>query len=87
MAVEPPTLPAVCTRIIGLPRGAERVGEEQLGLHHALEEVGRLADHERVDVGPVRSASSSARLRGLAHEAGDRDVVAAPSCAWSGRCR
>ena len=31
MAVEPPTLPAVCTRSIGLPARAERVGEEQLG--------------------------------------------------------
>ena len=33
-----------------LARGAERLGEEQLGHHHALEQVGRLADDDRVDV-------------------------------------
>jgi hypothetical protein len=35
-----------------LPRGTERVGEVELGLHHAFEEVGRLADDDRVDVAP-----------------------------------
>ena len=45
-----------------LARAAERVGEEELGLHDALERVGRLADHDRVDVGPRHSASSSARV-------------------------
>ncbi len=48
--VEPPTLPAVWTRSIGLPGAAERVGEEQLRLHDAFERVGRLADDDRVDV-------------------------------------
>src|SRR4026208_872028 len=32
----------------GLPGGAERVGEVELGHHHALEHVGGLADHHRV---------------------------------------
>ena len=31
---------------------AQRVGQVQLGHHHALEEVGRLADDDGVDVGP-----------------------------------
>ena len=53
MPVVPPTEPAVWTRNIGLPRRAERVGQVQLGLHDALEEVGRLAEHDGVDVGPV----------------------------------
>ena len=30
---------------------AERVGQVQLGHHHALEQVGRLADHDGVDAG------------------------------------
>jgi hypothetical protein len=29
---------------------SERIGEEQLGHHHALEHVGCLADDDRVDV-------------------------------------
>ena len=33
-----------------LPGGAERVGQEQLGHHHALEQVRRLADDDRVDL-------------------------------------
>ena len=36
-----------------LARGAERVGQVQLRLHDAFEEVGRLADDDRVDVRPV----------------------------------
>ncbi len=35
----------------GLPDRAERVGQRQLRHHHRLERVGRLADHDRVDVG------------------------------------
>ena len=50
IAVEPPTEPAVCTRSSGLPDGAERLGEVELGHHHALEQVGRLADDDGVDV-------------------------------------
>jgi hypothetical protein len=33
-----------------LTDGAEGVGQVQLGHHHALEQVRRLADHDRVDV-------------------------------------
>ena len=76
LAVEHPTLPAVCTRSMGLPCGAERVGEEQLGLHDAFEDVGRLAHHQRVDVTPVEAGVVERAARRLAHEAGDGDVGA-----------
>ena len=55
---------------------AERVGEVQLGHHHALEQVGRLADHDRVDVVEPRSASASARSIASRHRPGDRHVLA-----------
>ena len=44
-----------------LARGAERVGEVELGLHHAFEQVGRLADDDRVDVGTRSSRRRRAR--------------------------
>ena len=44
-----------------LARAAERVGEEQLGHDHALEGVGGLADHDRVDVGPGAARRRRAR--------------------------
>ena len=75
MAVEPPTEPAVCTRNSGLPVRAEGVGQEQLGHHHALEEVGRLADDDGVDVGPGHLGVGEGPLGGLPHEAGHRDVA------------
>ena len=59
IAVEPPTEPAVCTRIIGLPTAPAR--RRCTARHHdALEHVGRLADDDRVDVGQRRHRSSSA---------------------------
>ena len=50
-----------------LAGGAERVGQVQLGHHHALEQVGRLADHDRVDVRQRRPASASARSTASRH--------------------
>ena len=75
-AVEPPTEPAVCTRIIGLPDRAERVGEVQLGHHHALEHVGRLADDDRVDVGQRQPGVVERPVGRLAAQPGDRHVAA-----------
>ena len=75
-AVEPPTEPAVCTRSSGLPGRAERVGQEQLGHHHALEQVGRLADDDRVDVVPADLRVGQRAVDGLAQQAGHRDVLA-----------
>ena len=54
---------------------AERVGQVQLGHHHALEEVGRLADDDRVDVGPVELGVVRGRGRGLPDEPGHRHVA------------
>ena len=59
-----------------LAGGAEGVGEEQLRHHHALEEVGRLADDDGVDVGPRHLGVVEGAGRGLADEAGHRDVAA-----------
>ena len=75
IAVEPPTEPAVCTRNSGLPDRAEGVGEEQLGHHHALEEVGRLADDDGVDVLPGHLGVGQGPGGGLADEPGHRDVA------------
>ena len=66
----------MCTRNSGLPARAERVGEVQLGHHHALEEVGRLADDDGVDVGPGHLGVGERAGGGLAHEPGHRDVAA-----------
>ena len=58
----------------GLADSAERVGEIELRLHDALEQVRRLAEDDRVDVleghlGVVESAK-----HGFANETTDRDV-------------
>ena len=58
-----------------LVRRAERVGEVHLGHEDALEHVGRLADHDGVDVGPVHPGVLERLDGGLAHESGDRHVV------------
>ena len=59
-----------------LARAPERVGEEQLGLDDAFERVGRLADHDRVDVGErALGVFERAQCR-LAQQARDRNVVA-----------
>ena len=55
---------------------AERVGEVQLGHRDALEHVGRLADDDRVDVGVRHARVVERLLRGFAHEARDRHVLA-----------
>ena len=55
---------------------AERVGEVELRHRDALEHVGRLADHDRVDVGPRHARVFERLERGLAHEAGHRHVLA-----------
>ena len=53
---------------------AERIGEVQLRLHHALEQIGRLAQHDRVDVGPVELRVLERAGRRLTHESAERDV-------------
>ena len=58
----------------GLSRTTERVGEEQLRLDDAFECIGRLADHDRVDVGPRALGVVERRERGLTQQAGDRHV-------------
>ena len=76
MAVEPPTEPAVCTRSSGLPTAPSDLGEEQLGHHHALEQVGRLADDDRVDVVEGEAGVLERAVDRLAAQAGHRDVLA-----------
>ena len=79
MAVEPPTEPAVWTRNMRLAGGAEGVGQEQLRHHHALEEVGGLADDDGVDVGPGHLGVVEGPLGGLA----DRPAMeTSPRVAW-----
>ena len=58
-----------------LARRAERVGQVQLGHHHALEEVGRLADHDGVDVGPGHLGVGQRTRRRLPDEPGHRHVA------------
>ncbi len=65
MNVEPPTRARGVHAQHRLARAAERVGEEQLGLHDAFERVGCLADDDRVDVGPRASRRRRARASRL----------------------
>ena len=59
-----------------LADGTERLRKVQLGHHHAFEHVRRLAEHDRVDIGPRHLCVFERAHRGLAHEARDRHVVA-----------
>ena len=59
-----------------LAHRAERVGQVELRLHDALEEVGRLADHDGVDVGQRHVRVVERAEHGLADEPAERDVVA-----------
>ena len=52
------------------------VGHEQLGHHDALEEVGRLADDDGIDVVERRSRVGQRAVDGLAHEAVHRHILA-----------
>ena len=63
MAVDPPTEPGGVHAEQRLAGRAEGVGQVQLGHHHALEEVGGLADDDGVDVGPASSRRRRARGR------------------------
>ena len=76
IAVEPPTEPAVCTRSKRLAGRSERLGEVQLGHHDALEQIGRLADDDRVDVVERQLGVGQRAVDGLAQEPGHRDVTA-----------
>ena len=55
---------------------AERVGEVELGHHDALEQVGGLADDDRVDVVERQLGVGEGTVDGFAQEPGDRDVLA-----------
>ena len=59
-----------------LAGSADRVGHEQFGHHDALEEVGRLADDDGVDVVERRTRVFECLVDGLAHQAVHRDVLA-----------
>ncbi|CAM5617544.1 hypothetical protein SMICM304S_11481 [Streptomyces microflavus] len=58
-----------------LADGSEGVREIQLRHHDALEEVGRLADDDGVDVAPGQSGVLQGTDRRLADQSGDGDVV------------
>ena len=58
-----------------LAGGAERVRHVQLGLHHALEQVGRLAEDDRVDVGPCHLRVVERSDGGFPDQAGERHVA------------
>src|SRR5690606_26097584 len=60
----------------GLAHRADGLREVELGHHHALEEVGRLAEDDGVDVGPGHLGVLQGLDHRLPHEAGDRDVAA-----------
>ena len=59
-----------------LADGTESLGEVELGHHHALEQVGCLADHDGVDVVEVDPGVGERAIDRLAAEARDRDVLA-----------
>jgi hypothetical protein len=54
--------------------GAQRIGQEQLGHHDALEQVRRLADHHRVDVRPVHLGIRQRTVDRLPAQAGHGHV-------------
>jgi hypothetical protein len=57
-----------------LADGAERVGEIQLGHRDAFEHVGRLADHDGVDVGPRHAGVFECLDCCLPHHPRERNV-------------
>ena len=59
-----------------LADGTERLGQVRLGHHHALEEVGRLADDDGVDVVHRQVGVRERAVGGLAQEARQGDVAA-----------
>ena len=59
-----------------LARRGQRIGQPELGHHHAFEHVGRLADDDRVDVGHREVGVGERPVDGLANETGDRHVGA-----------
>ena len=61
----------------GLAHRAEGVGEVELGLHHALEQVGGLAEDHGVDVGHRHLGVVEGPEHRLAHETAERHVAAA----------
>ena len=75
MAVDPPTDPAVCTRNSGLPTAPSASARYALGHHHALEEVGGLADDDGVDVVHRHVGVGERPVDGLAEQAGQRHVA------------
>ena len=52
----------------------QRVGEVQLRLHHALEDVGRLSEHDSINVGHCHLSVVKGSEHGLAHEAAEGHV-------------
>ena len=68
-----------------LARRAERVGEVELGHHHALEDVGRGADDDGLDVGPRHLGVFERADRGLAARARRATRRRGTSTASSGR--
>ena len=60
----------MCTRIIGLPGGAEGVRQIELRHHDALEGIGRLADDDGVDVLPRHVGVVEGALGRLPKQAG-----------------
>ena len=59
-----------------LAHRAEGVGQVELGLHDALEQVGRLAEDDGVDVGHRHVGVVERPEHGLAHEPAEGDVAA-----------
>jgi hypothetical protein len=59
-----------------LAHGAERLGEVQLGHHDALEQVGCLADHDRVDLVEGQARVGQRPVHRFAAEPGHREVLA-----------
>ncbi len=76
MNVEPPTLPAVCTRSMGLPAPPSASARNSSGCTMPSNASGALPITTASMSAHVHSASSSARSRGLPQQPGDRDVGA-----------
>ena len=60
----------------GLAHCSQRIAQAQLGHHHAFQGIGRLADHDGIQVGKVNPGVFHGSQGGFAHQPVKRNVSA-----------